>query len=236
MPAVNTPAKLPSLIQSRSSKTEAATQRHYPFSDLDMQDGIMDQLSLAGTPTVQRTTTTSSKVRRSRVSSANHASIITVPARGTPIASPPADYVAVADTTFMAQLPTMGPNAALQIMAQLLMPAHDNGACSNQRQALLAPASTSANASLQRRDRSIPIPHRARSAETASPTAPLPHRPPAPPPPHLHLTEILHTRVVTPLKVPSMGHESRTRAVDQYRGRRFSRSFLWLPTGPRQVL
>ena len=126
MSAVKTPAKLPSLTQRRRHSTEATTQHQYPFSDLDAEDGIMDQLSLAGTPTatVQRNTTTS-KLQRSRrvsfsdrtsiitapaqrVSFAEHASIVTTPARGAPLASPPATFVAVTDANFKPHHPSHG--------------------------------------------------------------------------------------------------------------------------------
>jgi len=191
MSAIETPAKLPSRIQRRSSKTEAATQHQFPFSDLDVEDGIMDQLSLAGTPTVQRnTTTTTSKVRRSRVSViVSGADTTTAPTRGAPIASAPAW---VTGANFMAhrhshgeclahpsgrgcdcemvQLPSMDQSAAWKVMAQRFKAVHV-------QHGLLAPPFTGANAPLHRRDRSVPIPHRARSAETPSPTAPLPHRP-----------------------------------------------------------
>ena len=162
----------------------------------------MDQLSLASTPTVQRTTTTTtSKVRRSHTSAfVASAEPTTAPTRDAPAASAPA-WVTVAN--FMAhhhshgeclahpsgqgcdcemvQLPTLGQDAAWKVMAQRFKAVHDKDTCWNQRRALPAPPSTSANEPPQRRQR--PVPTAPGALRTPRPPRPSPtNRPPAPTP------------------------------------------------------
>ena len=142
--SVKTPAKLPSLIQRRRSQIEAT--QHYPFADLNVEDCIMDQLSMASTPTVQRSTNSFSKIRRERSVSVivSGAATTTAPDRGAPIAPPPAAYVAVTDANFKAhrhrhgdclahpsgcscekvQRPIMGQDEAWQVMSMRFKAVH----------------------------------------------------------------------------------------------------------------
>ena len=144
----------PALMKRRRSQIEA-TQHSYPLADPNVEDCIMDQLSMASTPTVQRSTN-------------NTFSKITAPDRGAPIAPPPATYVAVTDGNFKAhrhrhgdclahpsvscgcekvQPPTMGPNEAWQVMSMRFKAVHRvPDTCWNQLLALLDPLSTGADA------------------------------------------------------------------------------------------
>ena len=126
-----------------------ATKHHYSFADLNVEECVIDQLSLASTPTVQRSTNTFTKIRRERsvsvvVSGAATTTTTTAPDRGAPIAPPPAAYVAVTDANFKAhrhqhgdclahpsgcdcekvQRPTMGQDEAWQVMSMRFKAVH----------------------------------------------------------------------------------------------------------------
>ncbi|KAJ1484843.1 hypothetical protein T484DRAFT_1795662, partial [Baffinella frigidus] len=96
--SVKTPAKLPSLVQRRRSTIDA-TKHQYPFADLNEEDSIITELSMASTPitpTAQRNTNTTSKIRRARSNSvvvSNCGTTTTAPFAT--IASPTAAYTYV---------------------------------------------------------------------------------------------------------------------------------------------
>ena len=165
-----------------------------------MEDCIVDQLTMASTPTVQRNSNTTSKFRRERSVSgivSGATTPTTAPDRRASIGSLPAAYVAVTDANFKAhhhrhgsclahpsgcdcekvQRPTMGQNEAWQVMSMRFKAVHrDPDACWDQRLALLDPLSTGADAPIQRRA-SAPLPHQAKiTPVSASANAPIKRR------------------------------------------------------------
>ena len=197
---VQTPAKLPSLVQRRRSQTEA-TKHNYPFADLNEEDCTISAISLACTPTAQRTTNTVSEIRRARSNSVivSSACSTTSPSRGAPIVSPSAactsmfsddsDDVVVTDANFKArrhlqgeclahpwgcdcekvQRPTMGQNAAWQVMATRFKSVY-SPAVGHQPPALGAPSPAGANAKLERRESEL-LPNRANGATLLAPVS-----------------------------------------------------------------
>ncbi|KAJ1484835.1 hypothetical protein T484DRAFT_1795640 [Baffinella frigidus] len=95
-PNLSSVTKLRSLVQSRRSKP-GTTKHRYPFADLNEEDSIIAELSLASTPTAQRNTTATSKIRRalSNSSIVSGAGTTTAPTPFAPIASPTAAYTYV---------------------------------------------------------------------------------------------------------------------------------------------
>ncbi|KAJ1484842.1 hypothetical protein T484DRAFT_1795661, partial [Baffinella frigidus] len=171
--SVKTPTKLRSL-QSRRSKTDA-TQHHFPFADQNEEDSIIDELSLAGTPTVQRNTNV---VTDANFKAHRHR-------RGGCLAHPSGcDCEKV-------QRPTMGQNEAWQVMSLRFKAVHTPTLCT---------PSAAAKPKLERRE-SDPLPRRVNGATLLAPVstgtnAPLKPRESDPVPRHAPRVDDLRERSI----------------------------------------
>jgi len=239
MSTIKNPAQRTSQIQRRGDKTEAANQ-HYPFSDLNVEGCIMDQLSWSASWSVMNSS--------SGLGSACEKVYVPTTDQSAAGQVMSLRYKAVHSPAVCAS-PSSGANAPLDPRENSLPPRRanvphaediqarkqqdDDFSRASARSTVHSPAvcaspSFSANAPLDPRESDPPhcanVPHaqdfRVReprveivpSRNPARSTGPIVFSAP------LHLPEIFHTRVAMKLTMQAMGADSRTRAFSQYVG------------------